>query len=287
MDLLIQIAQRTANLLERSLFIKNAGGMVLKIGANLVGFFTDAFQVEFDGVKFMPRQTGFHVAQFIHDLLESPRLASLPLQRTDLALHLPNGVFQAKKILCSVIKLAEGFLFLLFELGDTSSFLKNHAALLWATLDDLRDLALGHDTVAVATNPGAHEKLLHIAQTAAGSIEKILTSPIAKYAASDGDFIIVQVHPGSLEVFVVHIANGDRHFRHARGLATAYAICAAEDYISHLSAAQRLGRLLAKHPSDGVRYIGFAATIWTHNGRDSGLKIQSRSISERLEADRF
>ena len=79
-DLLIQIAQHTANLLERILFFKNPGGMVLKIDANLVGFFTDAFQVEFDGVKFMPRQTGFHVAQFIHNFLESPRLASLPLE---------------------------------------------------------------------------------------------------------------------------------------------------------------------------------------------------------------
>ena len=162
---------------------------------------------------------------------------------------------------------------MLFELGDACSFLKNHTALLRATLDDLRDLALGHDTIAVATNPGAHEKLLHIAQTTAGSIEKILTAPVSKYAASDGDFIEIQIHPGGLEVFVVHIPNCDRHFRHAGGLAAARSICAAEDYISHLPTAQCLGRLLAKHPAYSVRYIGFAAPVWPDNSSNSGLKI--------------
>ena len=176
---------------------------------------------------------------------------------------------------------------MLLELGDAGGFFKDHAAFLRTALDDLRDLALGHDAVTVAAYSSAHEKLLYIAQAAAGSIQKVFTATITKDAAGYGDFIEIQIHPGSHEIFVVHIANGDRYFRHTRGFAPAGAACSAKNDISHFSATQCLGRLFPENPTNSVRYIGFSTPVWADNGRDSGLEIQRCSIGKRLETNRL
>ena len=58
-------------------------------------------------------------------------------------------------------------------------------------------------------------------------------------------------------------------------------IRAVEDDIGHLAAAQRLGRLLAQDPTDGVRDIGLAAPIGADDGRDARAENRATSCPQR------
>ena len=82
----------------------------------------------------------------------------------------------------------------------------------------------------------------------------------------------------------VHIGVDERqrHFGHARGLAVARA---GEDDVFHARAAQRLGRLLAQHPGDGVGNVGFSAAVRPHNSGDAvAVEFQLGAVAERLES---
>src|ERR1044071_4323931 len=74
----------------------------------------------------------------------------------------------------------------------------------------------------------------------------------------------------------------ERYFSHSRGLAVARA---GKDHIFHAHAAQTLGRLLAQHPGNGVRDIGFPAPVGAHHGGNAfARKLQFRAITEGLES---
>ena len=60
---------------------------------------------------------------------------------------------------------------------------------------------------------------------------------------------------------------------------------AGEDDVRHLAAAQRLGRLLAEHPADGVEDVRFAAAVRADHAGDALVEIQDRLRGERLEAE--
>ena len=133
---------------------------------------------------------------------------------------------------------------------------------------------MGHYAVTVPADAGAHEQLLNIAQSAGGAVQKIFATSIAEHATGHGDFGKTQIHPGGLEVFLVHIAKGDRDLGHARGLAAAGAVGAAENDIGHFAATQGFCGLFAQHPSNGVGDIRFTTSIGAHHGGDARLEIQ-------------
>ena len=82
-------------------------------------------------------------------------------------------------------------------------------------------------------------------------------------------------------MFLVHVAERQRHLGHAHRLA---AVGAVENHVGHFAAAQRLGRLLAEHPADGIGDVGFAAAVGADDGGDAGLKIQRGFVREGLKA---
>ena len=111
---------------------------------------------------------------------------------------------------------------------------------------------MGHDAVAVPANAGAHEQLLNIAQPTGGAVEKVFAAAIAEHSSGHGNFGKAQVHPGSFEVFLVHIPERYRDLRHAGGFTSAGAFGAAENDISHFSATQRLGGLFTQDPPNSI-----------------------------------
>ena len=80
------------------------------------------------------------------------------------------------------------------------------------------------------------------------------------------------------------IAESDRDLREPHGLAH---IAAIEDHIRHVFATQRLGRLLAEHPADGVQHIGFTAAVRPDYRGDAFVKIKNRFVGERFEAEQL
>ena len=83
-------------------------------------------------------------------------------------------------------------------------------------------------------------------------------------------------------MLLIDTPDGQRDLRHAEGLA---AVRPVEDHICHLPAAQRLGRLLSKHPTHRVRDIRLPAAIGPYDGRDPWLKVERSLVRERLKPE--
>src|ERR1035437_6992686 len=232
-------------------------------------------------VKLMPRQLRFQMLQFVRNLFVAARFASLTLQRADLPFHFLDGVGNAQKILLGLFQFTERFFFLLFEFRDAGGFLENHPAIFRLARKNLRDVALRQNAVGRATDARAHEKLLNVLEPARRAVEKIFAAAVAKNPARQRHFVIGNFDARCAQTFFADAAERERDFAHAHRLATVRAV---EDHVRHFAAAQRLGRLLAEHPADGVGDVRFAATVRADDGRDAGLKIQRRLVREGLEA---
>ena len=57
--------------------------------------------------------------------------------------------------------------------------------------------------------------------------------------------------------------------------------------VGHFAAAQRLGRLLAKHPAHGIEHVRFPAAVRPDDGRDAFVEFENSFIREGFEADEF
>src|SRR5213082_3678497 len=90
--------------------------------------------------------------------LISPRLAGLPLQRTNLALHFLNDVADAQQICFRRLQLSERFFLLCFVSGDSGCFFENAASIFRTRTQDQVDLALLHDGVGSAPDAGVSEQ---------------------------------------------------------------------------------------------------------------------------------
>ncbi len=94
--------------------------------------------------------------------LISPRLAGLPLQRTNLALHFLNDVADAQQICFRRLQLAERFFLLCFVFGDSGCFFENAASIFRTRTQDQVDLALLHDGVGSAADAGVSEQAVDV-----------------------------------------------------------------------------------------------------------------------------
>ena len=232
-------------------------------------------------VELVPRQLRIKVLEFLRNLFVTARLAGLALQRADLPFHFADEVGHAQKILLGVFQFAERFAFLALELGDARRLLENHPAVFRFAGENLGNVALGQNAVARAPDAGAHEQLLDVLEPARDLVEKIFTVAVAENPARERHLVVGHFDPRRAEAFLAHAAEHERHFAHAHRFAS---VCAVEDDIGHLAAAQRLGRLLAEHPADGIGDIGFAAAVGADDGGDTGLKVQCGLVRKGLEA---
>ena len=229
----------------------------------------------------MARKLGVEVLEFVGKLFETARFASLPLQRTDLPLHLADEVGDANQVLLGIFEFAQGFLLLRLVFGDAGGFLKNQTPILGFAGEDLRDVALGHDAVTGPANACAHEQLLDVFEPAGRLVDEIFAATVAKHTAGDGDLIVSDLNPGGGQMFAIHTAYGQGYFCHAQRLAP---IGAVENDIRHLAAAERFGRLFAQYPTYSVRHIGLTTPIGANDRRDPGLEVERRLIRKGFEA---
>ncbi len=88
--------------------------------------------------------------------------------------------------------------------------------------------------------------------------------------------------PDEVEAGIDH-GDGDR------GQAKGFTVAGTgEDHVLHAGATEGLGGLLAQHPVDGIREVGFPATVGTDNGGHTGTrKTELGALGEGLEPLKF
>ena len=188
-----------------------------------------------------------------------------------------------RKRFCSVYSsLRSDSFFCALELRDAGGFLENHPAIFRFAGKNLRDVALRQNAVARAPDARAHEQLLDVLEPARRAVQKIFAVAVAENPARERDFVVGDLDARRAQIFPAHAAERERHFAHAHRFA---AVGAVENHIGHFAAAQRLGRLLAEHPADGIGDVGFAAAVGADDGGDTGLKVQRGLVREGLKTE--
>ena len=106
-------------------------------------------------------------------------------------------------------------------------------------------------------------------------VDEILALPVAEDAAAEGDFIVVRCE----DPRAARERQGD--FRHPERRAF---VCAVENDVSHLSAAERFGRGLAKDPAHRIDDVRLAAAIRTHDTGDALVELEFGLVGEGFES---
>ena len=139
-------------------------------------------------------------------------------------------------------------------------------------------MPLRHDAVTRPSHARPQKQLLNILQPTRRFVNEVITTAVAKHPSRQSHFVVVQWDAGRFERLLVYAAHRQRHFRHPQRLAL---ISAVENHIGHLSAPQRLGRLLPQHPTNRIRHIRLPTAVRTDNRRHPA----SKSIAVRSAND--
>ena len=116
---------------------------------------------------------------------------------------------------------------------------------------------------------------MNIPQPNGGFIDEILTVAGTIIPAGNRHSVLVKGQPSAL------VVDGEGHLCKTLRLS---GWRTTEHHVLHFHAAQRLGGLLAQHPSHCVTDVTFAAAVWPDNRRNTIFKGQLRLIRKGLEA---
>ncbi len=122
------------------------------------------------------------------EFAEALGLGGLALEDGDLAGDLVEDVVDAREIAFGGLEAELGEALFGFEAGDAGRFFDDGAAVEGLGAEELTDALLADDGVAVATEAGAEEDVLDVAQTADLAVQKVFALAGAEEAARDGDF---------------------------------------------------------------------------------------------------
>ena len=129
-DLVLQLREPLAQMRDLILAAQHARRTLLQVAAQLLRARLTRHDLALQHVELMPRQLRVQVLQLQRQLLVTPRLARLPLQRSDLPLHLADEIRHAQEILIRVFQFAQRLLLVRFELRDARRLLEDHPAIL-------------------------------------------------------------------------------------------------------------------------------------------------------------
>ena len=148
-------------------------------------------------------------------------------------------------------------------LDDAGGLLKDLPAILGLLRKDFVDAPLSDQGIAVLADAGIPEEVDDVAQAAGGAVDLVLALAAAVDAPRDGDLGEVDRQR------LVRIVEHERHLAEREAAAL---LGAVEDDVLHFRAAQRLGALLAEHPSDGVGDVRLAAAVRADDAGDAAVK---------------
>ena len=202
-------------------------------------------------------------------------LLRLRSQRLHLQLQLRDLVVDPHEVFLRALQLALGLLLAVAVLGDARRLLKDLPPVAALGGEDLVDPPLADDGVALLAHAGVQEELRHVLQPDGLAVDVVLALAAAVVAPGHGHLGLL--HGGE---DVGAVVDDQRHLGEAR---LGPLGGTAEDDVLHLGAPEALGALLAHDPADGVRDVGLAGAVGTHDGGDVLAEVQRGLIGERFE----
>ncbi len=165
------------------------------------------------------------------------------------------------------------------EFGNAGSLLKDLPPLAAFGREDLVDLSLADDGVALLAHAGIQEQFRHVLQPDGLAVDVVFALPAAVVPAGDGHlgFLHGRENPGSIV----------QHQRHLGKTHLGPLLRAAENHVLHLGAPEAFGALLAHDPADGVGDIGFSRTVGPHNGGNVLAELEDGFVGEGFETLNF
>ncbi len=194
---------------------------ILVVGQHLDGGCANLFQL-------LHPHGNFQRTQLIAQDQEFLCLFRLYTQGLHLQLQFVDLIVDTNQIFIGAGQLALSLLLAMAETGDTGSFLKDLAAVSRLDGQDLIDLALADDGVALTTQTGIHEQFVYVFQADAAAVDVILTLTGAIITAGNHHFALIQIEQ------MLCIVNDQRDLGKTQALSL---FRAAKDNIFHLGSA--------------------------------------------------
>ena len=202
------------------------------------------------------------------------RRLRLFFEGAELLFRLVHALDEDGEVILRALELPLDLPLLRLELHDARRLFEDGAAVFGLGVHDLFDLALPDDGIALLADADAVQQRDDVFQAAGLLVEKVLALARAVQPPRHGDFLVVDIeHPRS-------VVEDERHFAVRKGAA---GFGAVEDDVLHGGAAQRLCRLLAEHPADGVCDVALAAAVRADDAGDAVVEFDGGLVGKRLE----
>src|SRR5690606_38565459 len=230
----------------------------------------------------------------------SPR--GLPLERAALLLELEDDVVDAREVLLCGLELQLRLTPAHLVLGDARRLLDQLPPLGGLGRENLADLSLLDDGVALDADAGIHEQILHVAQADHVAVDEVLALPRAieppRHLDVTGEHDVGEVGDGFLELLLDRLARRDglrpdtrddtaQLELHLGGVRGTPGVAAGEDDVLHALAAEAASALLAEHPGDGIDHVALAAAVGADNRRHALVEGEVGAVGKALEAGDF
>ena len=201
-------------------------------------------------------------------------------QRSDLCADLLENIVDTGHIFLGGGQLSLGFSLIVTVFRNTRGVLEHTAALVGFTGNDLGNLTLTDDRIAVLTHARVHKQLLNITQQAGLTVDEIFALTGAVATSGDHDLVIWVIQ----SIFGIGVVKGHRNLGKSHGTS---AVGTRKDNVFHFGTAQALGGCFTQNPSHCIGNVGLTASVGTHDDRGTALKDQFGLIGEGLKSVHF
>ena len=163
-------------------------------------------------------------------------------------------------------------------LHDAGRLVEQLPSFVRSSIQDLLDLTLPDQRIALLSDSGIEKKLLHIPHPHFGSVDQILTLAGAVQPSGNRDLIIlnrkkmVRIVKCNRDVGIAHRFSGLRP---------------RKDDVLHRAASEGLGTLLSEHPPDCVGNIALSRTIRSYNSRNAVVELKQDSVCKGFKTLNF
>ena len=148
-------------------------------------------------------------------------------------------------------------------------------------MDDVLDLALLDDGIAVPVEAGIQEEIGDVLEPASDIVQRVDALAGAEEPPHDGDFIEAVEGFGEVSIISYEL---ERHLCHGT---RARALCPGKDDLAHGACPERLVRLLSESPPYGIDDIALSAPVGACDAGDAVGYGQRRLLGNGFESTYF
>ena len=206
------------------------------------------------------------------------RIFRLFLKRTHLPLNLRHNIVDTHQVFPRALKFSFRLVLSAFKLCNSRRLFKHCTALFWLFVDNLADLALPDNRIAVLADTAVEKKVGDIFKPTSVFVYLIFTFARAIKFSCDTKFVIRNVEKS------VGVIECQRHLAVRK---TPSFFRAFKDDVLHIVTAKRFCALFTKHPTDGVGNVTFSTPVRSHNSGKSTIKLNGGLVRKGFKPNHF